>query len=557
MKGPRRKPNKQGKGRIVREQPRKDSDNKRVNFDNERESKFEKDWKQNISSKSNDPAWYARNAELMRSAASIPFSPVVGRKSPFTVTAAVPGVMCLTWSPAIPDADRSAVNQAANSIYSYTVHANSRNQSYDAPDEMLLILAGAQVFSAIALGLRAFGTMRKFYQEDAYTPEALIKAMGFDYTDLQSNYSKMWFDLNEIIARSQQIWIPNTMPVIERWFWLNSNIYRDGDSVKAQYYMFTPTAFYQYNDAAGSLDPVLWYGIPEHDYTTAGSQLEVYHTWAQYLTIVNNLISALLNSQDRGIIFGDILKAYGADKLYSISAVGADYTVEPVYDREVLTQIENAVMMPVIPSVIQQQNGNIIQKFRTQLDGDRLSMNGLLNWAAPNTQVLNFHQKEIPTPEQIMVATRLKPINQVMTTKIDSTTDGVVPEYSGTEIVNTIGYLYYSFPNNVKTLNARPYHQYLFTYTSPGSSGTEHSNQTVATLFDTIWAETAFDWSPWVYRLAVYDSNPSAAANGTVWQNGTNYAVGDYDNYTYLTASELSKMHTTAIYSEFGVPSGI
>lgn len=56
-------------------QGRKDSKDKRVNYDNERESKFTADAKKLGC---NDISWYANNAELMKAAGSLPFSSVLG-----------------------------------------------------------------------------------------------------------------------------------------------------------------------------------------------------------------------------------------------------------------------------------------------------------------------------------------------------------------------------------------------------------------------------------------------------------------------------------------------
>lgn len=548
------------KRKVVRKQPRKDSKTRRVNFDNVREDKFVRDIEKDIEgrsvkSKSNDVRWYANNAELLKAAASIPFSPVVGRRLPYyqdkdnLVNYTIPGVMTVTWSPCVGASDDNAINQAANSIYSFTVHANSRNQSYDAPDEMVLIMAGAQVFSAIALGIRAFGTMRRFAQEDMYTPNALIKAMGFDYNDLSQNYSKMWFDLNEIIARAQQIWIPNTMPVIERWFWMNSNIYRDGKSVKAQYYMYTPEVFYKYDEKSvttgSALIPVPW--LPINSKVTM-SQI-TYNTWASYLELVNSMINALLNSQDRGIIFGDILKAYGADKLYSLSPISADYMLEPTYDEEVLTQFENLTTFNFQPQNIQQDtNGNLLQGFKPSVNETLLSK--LINPKAlvpsgPTNQVLNFHQREVPTPEQIMVATRMK----VMGSKVSAQgASGVwTPVTAGTEVATALLVTYNDWTSGTPFPSVYLFNQYLFTYTTDGK---EYTNETVPNIYTVLLLWTAFDWAPWIYRLASHEVEPN-------YVNNVRMAYGDYDNYTFMDAELLKKIHTTAIYSEYGVPSSI
>lgn len=411
----------------------KDNKSDRVNFDNTRKGKFDKDVEEmeersypkgakRNPGKCNDISWYANNPELLRSAASIPFSWTTGTPLPYDSTGmGVPGVMELDWTPYLGTSE-DAVSTAANEILSNVVHANSRNLGYDANDIMILILAGASVFSAFALGVRAYGVMRRYDQRDAYTPNGLLLAMGFDPDDLRKNAAQMWFDLNNLSAQLQQIWIPNTMPLIQRWFWLNSQIFKDADSVKAQYYVFTPSVFYQYDETTvptgGSLQPIMW---QQRQGSTGGVETNVQYKWSEYVSKIQGMIDALINSQDRGVIFGDILKAYGADSLYSVSPISVDYTIEPVYDQEVMSQIENSTtfsnilnvptlrFMDIGPIVQKAGKNGLVHRFmKASLAVNPDKIVASYNTGAPYNLPLNFHQKEVPTPEQVMIATRLR-----------------------------------------------------------------------------------------------------------------------------------------------------
>lgn len=567
----------------MREEATKDSDSKRVNYDNARVSRIEKD----MTDKSNDPKWYANSPELLRSAASLPFSPVTGRNLEFNASASVggtpnsvPGILAMYWSPAIPTNYGNAIDQAANSIYSYTVHANSRTTKYDAPDELLLIIAGAQLFSALAFGIRAYGIMRRYYQQESYTPNGLLSAMGFDPQDLQSNYSKMWFQLNELIARSQQIWIPNTMPVIERWFWMNSNMYRDGDSVKAQYYLYVPTVFYQLveTDPSGTmLQPIQWY--TPNNYATLNTTVSTpittrwgvqipqtsastgqLRTWNDYITIVNQLFSSLLNSQDRGIIFGDILKAYGADRLYSVSSLNVDYTVEPVYDREVLTQIENLSTFAFEPGNIKQtENGHLYQMFDKPVGNPGWRQNTSCTFSGPRQQVLNFHQREVPSPEQIMVATRMKTMG-IAVNQLVSGGSAYAPATCGTEVCTGLVMVSNIWNNNVPTLCMTYFSQYFGSWSEINSTGNEikFSMEIGGNIVWMLTQYLAFDWAPWIYRIAPFEwgKTPNDGASATIYDQ-TVYTYGDWDNYTVIDEELLNKLNITAIYSEYGVPSVI
>jgi hypothetical protein len=511
-------------------QRRSNGKGKRVNFDNERESKYEKDEAEftkkgnKKTCATNDVSWYAHSPEMLKAASSLPFSNTTGLRLPFSSGNAVPGVMGIYYVPTIGPRIGfwDPINQAANSLYSYVVHANSRNQSYDATDLMISVLAGAQLFSFIAHGIRAYGIMRLYDQRNKYLPQGLIRAMGFDFADLRDNLSKMWFDLNELIARSDQIWIPNTIPVIERWFWMNGNIYMDGDSVKSQYYMYVPEQVYKYDETTYSTGSAL--------VDTGWDPIANTYTWAQYMTIVNSMFDALLDSQDRGIMFGDILKAFGPEKIYRLSEIPSDYVVVPQYDTEVLTQIENSTSLTVRQGDVT-INGTLN---RIELTANNTSSEPTLNAGnfLPPEVVLNFHTKDIPSPEQIMVATRLTAVGSVCAGGTAGQSNwNVFPTTCGTEYVYVNRMFYFNSSNTLSTLNY-------------GST----RNPAAATHLDIMSQWATFDWAPWMYR---YDTAPAASA---ILTTPAKQAVGDYDNYTTIDYTTITKMHTAAVYSEFGVP---
>lgn len=537
----------QGKnGYVKREQPKKDSKSKRVNDDNERMSKFIKREesgpdKMKDSNCSNDVRWYASNPELLKAAASLPFSVVVGQQlqgnAGWSVGTTVPGILSMYFLPSLGGGNLDALNAAKDSIYSFVVHANSRNTSYTSADLMEVIIAGMNVFAAWASGVRAFGVARLYDQRNKYLPDGLLCAMGFSPTDIRSNLSHMWFDLNELAARMSQIWIPNTMPVLDRWFWLNSNVYMDGDSVKSQYYVFTQEKFLGFNETSqpsgGTLEWVNVDGTISSTTGTRYSNSSSYYTWSQYMTMMNGLITALVDSEDRGVIMGDIMKAYGADKIYAVNPISADYTITPVYDREVLTQIENATTFGrTYFGIYQDQStGRLVQGWPTGTTSTAPK-----SWSdiALNQSILNFHQKETPTPEQIMVATRMKCLG---TTQVGQASDfSLEVTTAGTEYVRLVRS--FNFGNN------NTIHNYDWTTRIDQSIS-------LVSIMEQFCEFSAFDWCPW---LTVVNGTLPTDASPTIVQPTIGMNYGDFDNYTIITLDELKKMHDTALYSEFGVP---
>lgn len=251
--------NNKSRNRVVKEQPRKDSNSKRINADNERVSKIRAEIEKDGSCKeANDISWYSKNPELLRSAGSFPFSSVLGM--PVYNQRSVPGIMKIAFSPMVGGADGIPVNQAFDSMFSYLVHANSRNYNYNSPDLGILVLAASQVFSAISALTRAYGVVKYYTERNYFLPKAMLQAMGFYPDDIRENLGSLWFSLNNLVDQTRQIWVPISMPIFDRWIWLNGNIFTDAPGVTSQSYVFVQEKFYKYSETAsptgGMLIPV-------------------------------------------------------------------------------------------------------------------------------------------------------------------------------------------------------------------------------------------------------------------------------------------------------------
>lgn len=535
----------------IAEEPKKNSNTKRVNFDNTRVSdpKFQAFLKGMRMKDSNDVSWYHHNEEMFKAATSFPSNDIVGANiTRFNSSVYVPGIMTLYWEPHL---EGNAFTQAMDSMYTFTIHANSRNYDYTAPDQMMMVIAAAEVFRAIANAQRVYGVMKHYNPFNRYLAESLVTALGFNFHDLLANLGDMWFDLNQMIAACEQFWIPDNMPLLERWFWMNSNIYTDANSVKAQIYALVPESFLKLVED-GPTGTMLsrvagWSPCPNVNAALTGSTIPsntpVTVTWAQYSSIVWSMINALANSEDRGKILGDLLNAYGAQRIYKLGPVSAEYTVPPTYNPEVLAQIENAnAMVAQVSGLVQNPASGTS---RTQIQYSLMSKSlytGESGITVPNVTILNFHQTTPPTGDQVMIATRLKCAGMrvvVSESTGDNPTVGVGPDIAGTEFVCGFGFF---------CLGANG----LFVTSFDGSWQPETSYVAASLIHQ--WA--AFDWAPWFYTV-----KPSTLTDfstpGNRGYSIVEQAIGDYDWYTTIDMDELNKLHVTALYSLLGQPENI
>lgn len=561
---------------YVREQPRKDSQSKRVNLDNIREDKVKRIIEQDAKKPNrNDISWYSRNPQLLQAAASIPFSSVLGEISsnigdPSQPIDSVYGIMVLPWSPCL-GADDVALNQSFNSQYSYNVHANSRNYAYTAPDLGILELAGIQVFNIIASMIRAFGVVRWYQERNNYLPDALLHAMGFQPKDVRQHRSQMWFDINNLIDQTRQIWIPNTMPIADRWFNLNSNVYTDADDQSiSQLYVYVQDAYYIYSETGLSTGSALLLvnekGEPcDYDEEVAGGVLNYsnaafnpaynQYTWEEWMTVAQAMIDALINSEDRGIIFGDILNAYGQDNIRALTSIDSSYVVTPAYNAEVLTQIENWLESPAVLKGIGQTSGNLTlasiwaqQSVMYYSSSQKRAIPRI-----PTAALINFHTSSQPTPEMVVVGTRCvalgyQSVGGRMTIKLSTNNVGTgivsLPYACGTEIPHaTILY-------NFKRLTTTPVLQVNATWNSQYFRANNIPGFLRSAALGSIMS---FDWHPFFYDTGAHTTMPETPAiqgfNGSIVAN-----YGDHANYSYIDNTVMAKLHRTCLFSLLGVP---
>lgn len=472
----------------------------------------------------NDPSWYAKNSQLLNDAAAVNttnvsgypvsvFEPSNGYGS-LPIARAVPGILTLSVIPSIGTYDEtnatSAVNLAAKNIYSYVRHANSGSANYDAPDLMMAILAADQVFSAISMAVRAYGIAMNYNQLDRYTPVALLRAMGFDPDSVINNMAQFRYYINQAIARASVIWVPSDMSIVARHYWLYSNVYRDSEDHKAQYYMYVPANFLKFEPTAentgSSLSVVQW-----GTYNA--------HSIGDWFNMITSMLDPIISDEDLGIMFGDMLKAYGSNNLFTMNQIPDNYTIIPVHNPEVLSQIHNATTTPVTETGVSQKNNVIYQK--------KGSINRNAFKAA--LKVFNFWQAN-PDPSTVMVSSRLR--SWVDGIKIETDGKMTAGVKCGTEYVNNFALFYYD--------NANVLQRVVFYSMNPNLTSGQ------------IGLLSKFDWMP-----QFGDFTYTAGSKPESDTFNVNSFIMDLDNYTEISTNTVEKMHNVALFSEFGVPKSI
>lgn len=509
----------------------------------------------------NDPSWYAKNAQLLESAASFSYGTPLG--SPFrydlirprTVdsnieqlyaagTVAVPGLWTLTVAPT-PGVSRDAqspVNTAAQNVYSYVRYKNSGASNYDAPDLMLYLLAMDSLYAAWNWAKRLYGCVSSYSIRNRYMPEAYILGNMVDFADLIEHLADFRAFLNKTGAQINSFCVPATMNYNVRHSWMFSNIYKDSDTQKAQQYMFVPAWFYKYSETTSDTGGQL---IPQQVTTVEGQLLKT----ADIYNLINGMLNALAYSEDIGIMSGDINKAYG-ENLFRLSPVEPEYSVMPVFNQEVLMQIENCHTVLYSQATI--GSWTIGQNPNTNF----LTFNPLVGANRHQATMLNMHM-ENPTPADSMVASRL-------ITLVGEQGDNftVHPTSLGSEIVTAMHIIHFMPKSAVDTPTAGMTgynYEYslvatevnnlvsVVTSTSPAQPTTPvYTPEQAMYILDLI---ESFDWHPTIH-MVLYEYTDANTRKSENWLE----PFCDIDTYTIISVHDVDRLHEVALLSLFDVP---
>lgn len=520
--------------------------------------------KGNYDSADNDASWYMRYPELASDASKMPFTTPLGKypaveanvtnsKVKFTPnTFSVPGVMAVEWFPTIgqSDSSNSPVNLVSREVYSFVRHANSGHSNYDAPDMMMYILAMDSLYSFYSTMTRAYGVMMLYSGMNRYMPKTLVEALGFDFDDISQNMAQFRWLINQVAYKLTAMYVPAGMSYFERHIWLNSGVYLDAESYKAQTYVFRQGAYYKYEASSAT-----GYAAKLR-YTKVPAKL----TLKKCSDFVNSLLNPILADEDMNIISGDMLRAFGSDNLFTVTPITEDYVVIPAYSPEVLSQIQNMTIMSEPDTVNATNHGegaDIVQRIKTDtftpgiyqsltfIGQSELAADGvkdeLYGWHCLTLDKMVTMKSDNPSSEEVMVATRLT--NICDTFGVEEYTDQGTKykravygsSQLSTEVVTKVQVYTMNDEGNQGSFYVLPFVMF-------GESIRKYPDNVDAVK---ICQLSAFDWHPQVFMMHSKD------ATGSIWVDGS---LIETNNFTIVDYNDLTRLHETALISEFYIP---
>lgn len=545
-------------------------------------------------SRDNDPSWYVPNGQLLKDVASFPYGIATGRpikKAGINTTLltssqindyVLPGIMAYYITPTFGkvDSNTSALNVAANAFFTAVRHATSGTSYYEAPNLMTYMLGMASAYSYYSYLIRAYGVMTHFSMLNRYTPQALITAMGIDYEDLKDNLADFRLAVNQFAYKLASFCVPRDMNYLTRQIFLYESIYTDADNAKAQYYMYVPDGFYVYQEAQDGGKNVASLDYQQmNPVSTRGDGATLLKT-SVLIEFMDTIMEPLITSEDIRYMSADILKAYGAGNLFKVAPISETYSVTPVYNREVLSQFENAYIYPAFNSITISVTENaslnkgfleVDYQFTDPKVGDMLEFwNGRIvaqlppdegyisDVYAPNDILINMHDAEV-SPESTMVATRLASNGAVTYTRTsgDPRLPGggyVTPDIMGSEIVNSAQIWYYWDAKSSTGSNISLVSTFINTDWVVSQDNLNNPLIYPLSIGQKLSLLAKFDWNPKI-RLIGYkleSAGGSAPGDQLTSVTASDY-IYDQDNFTIISDVQLERINDIAMLGLFVV----
>lgn len=547
-------------------------------------------------SKSNDPAWYSNNPQLVKDVASLSFGSAVGTKqNRFAANAmnnvAIPGICVLNYVPAAGYGDNatSPLNVASRNLMTFIRQMNSGAKNYDAPDLMLYILAMDQGISFLEWMKRIYGVLRIYNPVNRYYPKAIVEAMDVDFDDLLNNIADFRAFVNMYATKLSALPVPANMSYTYKHKWLNSSIFTDSPSPKAQTYIFNPEGFWIYSligqsglkranqeDApigSGYLEYVdrKWFYDKNLVAWRSYDRKMLFSDIVRYANMILDPLLYTIGDQDFNTIGGDILKAYTPSGVYRAELISEDYVTLPIYDETVLMQIQNLTMYGYFGDVDPANNTHYdvwqdadARYLVTEPHGTWLSYKYYDDYLMDRYILSHGAALE---PAQVMEASRLSTI------LVEDTTHNVDDEVrlnyecAGSEIITRAFIFFYGHEvtedgSRAGAWELRRYYELNSDYGRlirlddiiDGSITPQELAISTAYTEEMISALSQFDWHPLlVHKTQVQYEDPKSPGEFLYANAMSRQFFGDVNNYAIVSEQDLRQLSEVALLSQFGI----
>jgi hypothetical protein len=364
--------------------------------------------------KDNDGSWYNRLPYLLQDVTKINFKNQLGVPVPIPHSEGglevhtVPGVMVLDMvhGPGYSDDVKSGINRAGINFYEKVRSAlNKANTDYEMTDMAIVNFCKADLFTQFANIVRFFGLFSAWDTSNYYKPLALLQA-GYgvnreNYQTIVERMPNLRERANYLALEASFLFLPSDYNIMDRWSWLFSNVWKDHDNEKAQFYIHRMHGYYKFNETLSQEGSAAEY----IEYTYNGTGIAPIK---EMLDAFESCINALRNSSSVRVIESDIKNAFPNDEGWKFPVINEGYRTPIMMSDEVNMQIENTCWLGAVWGL---ENNNITQNVDKDIikyapivssGGDRTKLS--LPYVS-GSHIINIHTSELDQAG-LAVATR-------------------------------------------------------------------------------------------------------------------------------------------------------
>nr|QXV86463.1 capsid protein [Rat picobirnavirus] len=495
----------------------------------------------------NKESWWRSDEALLRDSAQIPFNYVLGNEIPlnnkYQKNVIVPGICSIVLQPSIGYTKTAAdpLNVASQAMYAFTRSKNAGARNYDQNDLTIYVYSMTGVYQYITYLTRLYAEALAYSATNRYVPNCLIEASSngkVNTRSITSNLANLRYGINLLINKAAAFAVPSTMPIFERAAFLYRDVFIEGTSPKNQMYLYAPAGFYQFQEHDINIDDGAGYMrvVMHKDNATVDDLIDFGHS----------LIDPLLNSTDIGLIYGDIIHAYGDNNTIKLASIGEVVPIVPQTDIGVLEQMHNATIVHLesvqINTDVHQSEDKSILVSTPKLSVPVDTYNGFPQWdfiySTYEENRLLTTRTAYTDPVLVAESSRLMAILDAREVNED-TNSMEAPIYCATELAVDCKLWYFGFNHSLGTRFTSSKHWIYPTIVglSPGVTNQDDS-------LTALCIASAFDFKPNIHL---------AVQTGPTNPVGSIGMFGSMDNLALVTTDVLKRLHETCMLSLINV----
>lgn len=473
-----------------------------------------------------DPQWYVSKSEAAKEAAQLGFTNATGDAVKYagSTLTSIPGIMTIYYAPMIGHWINVATdvrwaqnpyNMTFRRVYAQMRRKNTASPVYTANDLGVYMWCVGSLYNYHAYIARALKIVRKFKNRNKYYAKAIVSAMGLDYDDIVKNQADLRIWLNTFAKRINNVLSVPKLPLYERQYWINSHIWKDGNTDKSQLYIPIICQYHKYNatktsDGGGT------------DVVALFNDSTAYDTVSVIMANGESMLEQLITDDDILLISADVDKWYGGNQ-FSLPDINEGDEYEPEYSLEVLTQIQNTniITMDSNNGLTQNATGNYLNNILVLTGFDFKQLNEYQD----NCFITMPNDK--PSPEEIVVATR------TLSGVVSHSTNTITELSCGSEICVGIDVLYYAGGNLTSLVQDDGY--------TIGQGALDNGVLAANDVAQILGYLHMFDMMPKFYLIEDADAGNYGYATLT-----------EIENSTPVDISRLDQIHYMALLNEFG-----